>query len=113
MELRIDPWDPEYGASAELDPDLEEAVGLDLEAETAGPWEAIPPAAIDGLPRCAFVDGVRRIEARLFASEGEVEAPGLAGSWAVGSAWSTVPPDIRDVVVGRVLSGRRIHGRLP
>jgi hypothetical protein len=103
MKLRIDPWDPEYGASAEIDPGLEEAVGLDLEAELAGPWRPVPATPVDELPCCAFIDGVRRIEARLFAEEGEVEAPGLAGSWAVGSAWSGAPPEIKDIHVGREL----------
>jgi hypothetical protein len=46
---------------------------------------------------------VRRIEATLFAEEGDLQAPGLAGSWAVGCAWSTRPPKIDAVTVGREL----------
>jgi hypothetical protein len=103
VKLRIDPWDPEYGASAEIDTELEEPVGLDLSAEVVGPWRPIEVPWRDGLPCCAFVDGVRRIDARLFAEEGEAEAPGLAGSWAVGGAWSTRPPKIDRIVVGREL----------
>jgi hypothetical protein len=103
MRLRVDPWDPEYGASVELEPDLEAPVGLYLDTESSAPWKPLPPGTEDGLPCCAFVDGVRRIDVRLFAEDDGVEAPGLAGSWAVGCAWSTRPPRVDDVVVGREL----------
>lgn len=103
MRLRIDPWDPEYGASAEIEPGLEEPVGLDLTIEFPEEWRAVPAPPLEELPRCAFVDGVRRIEARLFAEDGEIEAPGLAGSWAVGCAWSMQPPKIGNIEVGREL----------
>jgi hypothetical protein len=115
MKLRIDPWDPEYGASAEIDVELEEPVGLELAIEVDGPWQPIEAPPREGLPCCAFVDGVRRIDARLFAEDGEAQAPGLAGSWAVGGAWSTRPPKIDGIVVGRelVLGGGLAHPPLP
>lgn len=103
MQLRIDPWDPEYGASIEIEPDLDEAVGLDLEVEIADRWEPIAAPEIEALPCCAFVDGVRRIEARLFAENEAGEAPGLAGSWAVGCAISRQPPRVECIEVGREL----------
>jgi len=111
MKLRIDPWDPEYGASAEIDPELEQPVGLDLTAEVEGIWEPIDTQPLGTLPCCAFVDGVRRIDARLFAEDGDAQAPALAGSWAVGSAWSTRPPRIDGVAVGRelVIGGGLVH----
>src|SRR5262249_55504927 len=100
--LRVDPWDPEYGASAA---DLLAEEGLqtiDFTVES-GIWEPITPASRDELPCCAFVDGVRRIDVRLFAEDDDSVAPALAGSWAVGSAWSTRPPAIDDISVGRSL----------
>lgn len=103
MRLRIDPWDPEYGASAELELDLEPPVGIDLTAEVAGDWQPIPAAVRERVPCCAFVDGVRRIDARLFAEDGDAELPALAGSWAVGCAWSTRPPKVDSFVIGREL----------
>lgn len=111
MKLRIDPWDPEYGASAEIDLELEEPVGLDLAVEVEGPWQPIEASPREGLPCCAFVDGVRRIDARLFAEDEDAHAPGLAGCWAVGGAWSTRPPKINRIVVGRelVLGGGLAH----
>jgi hypothetical protein len=87
----------------EIDDHLAPAVGLDLTVEEDGAWEPIAAPAQDAVPCCAFVDGVRRIDARVFAEDGDVQAPGLAGSWAVGCAWSTKPPAIGDVVIGREL----------
>jgi hypothetical protein len=88
--LRVDPWGPEYGTSLELDPieDLPQAVELDIEPTS---WAPVSPPPIAELPCCAFVDGVRRIDVRLFAEEDTSTAPALAGSWAVGVAWSTQP----------------------
>lgn len=103
MRLRVDPWDPEYGASAELDPDLGPPVGLELGVEVEGRWSPVPAPSRAQLPCCVFIDGVRRIEAALFAQDGDLQAPGLAGSWAVGCAWSTRPPKIDAVTVGREL----------
>ncbi len=110
MVLRVDPWDPEYGASIEFDPELEPAAGLDLTVEEPGAWAPLPAPRVQAGRCCAFVDGVRRIDARLFAEEDDVTAPALAGSWAVGCAWSSRPPSIEDVTIGRELV---IGGGLP
>ena len=67
--LRVDPWDPDYGTSLELEAidELPQAVELDVESV---PWAPIQPTPI-GHPRCcAFIDGVRRIDVRLFAEDG-------------------------------------------
>ncbi len=103
MQLRVDPWQPDYGASAELEADLAPPVGLQLDVEVSGQWSPIPAPEPDQLPCCAFIDGVRRIEVRLFAEERDIVAPGLAGAWAVGCAWSTRPPKIASITVGREL----------
>ena len=103
MQLRVDPWQPDYGASAEIEVDLGPPVGLELGVEEPGRWQPIPAPLPAGLPSCAFIDGVRRIETRLFAEDGDIVAPGLAGSWAVGCAWSTRPPKIASIAVGREL----------
>ena len=100
--LRVDPWDPEYGTSLELEAIEELAHAVELDVEPV-PWRPLPPPAVADLPCCAFIDGVRRIDVRLFAEEGSAVAPALAGSWAVGAAWSTRPPTVREIVVGRTL----------
>jgi hypothetical protein len=103
MRLRVDPWDPEYGGSVELDPDLGPPPALDLGVEINGPWAPLAGPAPQSPPCCAFIDGVRRIDVRLFAEDGDTGAPALAGSWAVGAAWSSRPPTISDVRLGREL----------
>jgi hypothetical protein len=111
--LRVDPWDPEYGTSLELEAieDLPQAVELDVEEL---PWQPVRATAVTALPCCAFVDGVRRIDLRLFAEENSKSSPALAGSWAVGAAWSTRPPSIGEIVVGRnlVVGGGLMHPEL-
>jgi hypothetical protein len=110
--LRVDPWDPEYGTSLELelqfDDELHQSVELDVEPIA---WAPVAPLAVRDLPCCAFVDGVRRIDLRLFAEEAGAMAPALAGSWACGVAWSTLPPRVGEIVVGRtlVVGGGLIH----
>lgn len=103
MKLRVDPWDPEYGGSIEFEPDLGPPTGLELGVEVDGAWNPVPPPAARSNVCCAFIDGVRRIDVRLFAEEGAAAAPALAGSWAVGVAWSSLPPQIADVRLGREL----------
>lgn len=100
--LRVDPWDPEYGTSLDFAPDegLPQAVEVGIEPVE---WKPISPSPVDALPCCAFVDGVRRIDVRLFAQDSGAMAPALAGSWAVGVAWSTRPPNVGEIVVGRTL----------
>lgn len=108
--LRVDPWDPEYGVSLELGLEEEAPQAVELDVEPVR-WAPVSPPSVDGLPCCAFVDGVRRIDVRLFAEDDGVMAPALAGSWAVGVAWSTRPPTIGEIVVGRtlVVGGGLVH----
>ncbi|MEX0749641.1 MAG: hypothetical protein WD359_02440 [Dehalococcoidia bacterium] len=102
--LRVDPWDPGYGSSLELELQLEDdpqqAVELDVEPVD---WAPVDPPEVEDLPCCAFVDGVRRIDLRLFAEEASGMAPALAGSWACGVAWSKLPPSVDEIIVGRTL----------
>ncbi len=111
--LRVDPWDPEYGTSLELEAidELPQAVALDVEPVA---WQPVVPEGVEELPCCAFIDGVRRIDVRLFAEDAEGMAPALAGSWATGVAWSTRPPTVGEIVVGRtlVVGGGLSHGDL-
>lgn len=83
MRLRLDPWPAEYEAPIAFDEvELPEGarINTDIEIET---WQAIAGA---GQPpvECCFVDGVRRVEARVLADiEGKL-VHGLLGSSAVG-----------------------------
>jgi hypothetical protein len=91
----VDPWDPGYGlavsdelgggALAESSAEL----GLDLELPADG-WHPVDPDLAPSLPGTVlFLDGVRRIDARIWVhghaeNGGSQPAPGIAASLAVG-----------------------------
>jgi hypothetical protein len=83
MRFSVDGWDPSYGMSLELEEQLGESTatveaGVEL---PAGQWRAVDPDP--GLvlpPALLFVDGVRRVEARVWIDD---DGPG-AGSPADG-----------------------------
>jgi hypothetical protein len=108
----VEGWAPEYGAPFDTEDELAPAEGsVDLAVERSD-WEPMP-GHDDGLPQMAFVDGVRRIDARLTVDDPQ-EGPvsGVCGSFAVGATiWDR--EDRSSSVVGArvervaVLSGRR------
>ena len=69
MTFSVDGWDPSYGASLELEGQLEESTaridpGIELPADR---WRPIDPGMAGPLPEALlFVDGVRRVEAQLW-----------------------------------------------
>ncbi len=87
----VDPWDPGYGMAVgdELDGGALAAstaeLGLDLE-RPADRWRPLDPDVAPPLPRTVlFLDGVRRIDARIWLhGNGSQPAPGLAASLAAG-----------------------------
>jgi hypothetical protein len=87
MRFRIDPWDPSYGSAldAELQPSRGDDVVLDLELP-AGEWKPIEPHPLDAPPSVVlFVDGVRRVEARVWIDEADGQVvPGICASYAAG-----------------------------
>jgi hypothetical protein len=85
LDVRLDPWDVDYGtelplAAEEISP---EEVVLDVEVPP-DQWAPIIPRAA-APPDLIFVDGVRRIEARVVLRRGHRVAHGAFGSCAVGS----------------------------
>jgi hypothetical protein len=83
--LCVEGWAPEYGAAVEPDDALAPAEGA-VEVDVEGrPWEPIP-GRDDGVPVVAFVDGVRRIDARLVLDDpARGPIPGICASFGVGS----------------------------
>jgi hypothetical protein len=84
MRVRVDPWDPGYGSAAVGEADESSApVDLDVELPAAA-WTPVP-APLPGdlpVPACiVFVDGVRRVDARVWLDD----EPGLCASWAAGA----------------------------
>jgi hypothetical protein len=102
----VDPWDPGYGVARgdELD-GRESSARLELDLELpASSWRPISPA--DGpLPGSVlFLDGVRRIDARIWVHGKDPEPlPGVVASLAAGLVCCDGAASIVDVVVDRSL----------
>ena len=72
MSFSVDGWDPSYGASLELEGQLEESTArIDAEVELpADRWRPIDPDTNGRLPEALlFVDGVRRVEAQVWIDD--------------------------------------------
>lgn len=93
MRFFVDAWDPAYGTS--LDPDLDASaarVVLDTELPEAQ-WHPIDPDPTVRRPTAIlFVDGVRRIDARVWVNQpanggapASSATPGLCASYAAGA----------------------------
>jgi hypothetical protein len=90
VRFSVDAWDPSYGTGLDLDDDLDSSsaeVDVEVELPEAG-WRPLPtPAGMRPPGKVLFVDGVRRVDARLWIAEdgGSGEAlPGLAASYGAG-----------------------------
>jgi hypothetical protein len=81
----VEGWDPDYGTPLDQDETLSPAEGSvdpTVETDEWGPLEG----ADDGVDRIAFVDGVRRIDARLTLDDPvRGPTPGLVGTFGVGA----------------------------
>src|SRR6201992_3886781 len=69
MSFSVAGWDPSYGASLELEGQLEESTArIDADVELpADRWRPIDPDTAGPLPDALlFVDGVRRVEAQVW-----------------------------------------------
>ena len=104
--LYVEEWSPEYGASVDTDESLAPAAGqIDTTVEQSGEWVPID-GVDDDFPAVAFVDGIRRVDARLTIDDpvsGPV--PGICGSFAAGATlWRRDPPrsEIQAVRVERL-----------
>ena len=81
----VEGWSPEYGAPLDQDEALapaEDSVDTGVEMRE---WAPIP-GVDDGCERIAFVDGVRRVDARLTLDDAVAgPVPGICGTFAVGA----------------------------
>ena len=109
--IHVEGWSPEYGAPldvAELEP-AEGSVDDSVETSDWAPRDGVD----DGVGHVAFVDGVRRVDARLTVDDPVAgPVPGLCGSFAVGAVrWdrATVRSTVGDERIERwaVLAGGR------
>jgi hypothetical protein len=108
--MYVEGWAPEYGAPFDPDEQLAPAEGEVDPAVERTDWEPLE-GADDGCERVAFVDGVRRADARLLMDDPAAgPIPGICGTFAVGATvWHRAErrAEIRDVKVERwaVLAG--------
>lgn len=85
MRFAVESWSPEYGVAADeggLD-EAGERVDLDVEL-AAAQWVPIRPRSTPADHLC-FVDGVRRIDARVWIGDGARVWPGVCASVAAGA----------------------------
>ena len=103
----VDPWDPGYGAAAaELDGRTESTARIDLDVELpAESWQPVSPPRGMALPSTVlFLDGVRRIDARVWVhGEAPQPVPAVAASLAAGLVCCDGAARIVDVRVDRGL----------
>ncbi|NQV05078.1 hypothetical protein HQ535_00890 [bacterium] len=90
--LFVEGWAPEYGASVEPIDALSPTEGsVDVSVEDR-PWDPVP-GVDDGVERIAFVDGIRRVDARLVLDRDDGPVPGICGSYGVGATlWDRTVP---------------------
>jgi hypothetical protein len=92
MSFSVDGWDPSYGASLEIEGQLEESTArIDAGVEVpVDRWRPINPEPAGPLPEALlFVDGVRRVEAQV---------------WIDSDSRAASPADV-DVTTGEVRPG--------
>jgi hypothetical protein len=87
LKFAVETWAPEYGVAADaerLEPAEQDA---DVGAEhPAGEWSAIDPQPQPISPeRVVFIDGVRRVDARVWITDGSQTHAGVCASVAAGA----------------------------
>jgi hypothetical protein len=102
MKFTVDPWDPSYGSAMEavLDPS-DVAVNVDVEIP-ATEWQGVESRGDGVAETVLFVDGVRRIDARVWVEDdaGDV-APGVCASYAAGVVQAGTRAEVVATKVGR------------
>ena len=97
MRIAVEAWSHEYAAEIDLgEPGDFSVEDVRTDHETRGaPWEPVARKhEAPGVDTVAFVDGTRRVDARLFGMNGgEIPVPGLAGSIGVGAVVCEPSPD--------------------
>ncbi len=91
--IYIENWSPEYGAPLEVSEESGSEGAVDPEIETSD-WKPIRGADLMDVSEVAFVDGVRRIEARITIDDPvEGPTPGVMGAFGVGAVlWERTIP---------------------
>jgi hypothetical protein len=111
VRLYVDSWDPSYGSGLDPSdggPPGESTAQLTLDTEVpAAAWQPeAAPADLRAPDVVLIVDGVRRIDARVWVEEENgVLHPGLAASYAAGVVRCDLRRGNAEVAAGRVARG--------
>ena len=103
MRFYVDAWSPEYGTSSE-DALTPTATEVDVTCEVAADrWRPLAPPTGTAPPGCiAFVDGVRRVDARVWVeTDGGGLRQGICASYAAGSVRCNGKAELVTAIVGR------------
>lgn len=89
LKVRLDPWQPEFGPEfggiEEQSPESPESLDIELE-RSSQLWSAIDPdVRAETREPVWFIDGVRRLEARVTAKLDDQYSYGAFGAYAVGA----------------------------
>jgi hypothetical protein len=105
VRFSVESWAPEYGiaADAEQFEDGSERVDVEIERRLAD-WAPVVPAPAERPGRLMFVDGVRRIDARVWIHDGDRAHVAVCASVAAGVvACGDGSAEVTDVRIARGL----------
>lgn len=104
MQFAVESWDPDYGTSGNVE-ELDASTDLvNAEAERAlEDWAPLEPLRSEDPGTVYFVDGVRRIDARIWVTVDGLVLPGSCATVAAGTVACT--PRRAEVVQVQVLRG--------
>lgn len=101
--LRLDPWPADYEGAVQMEETAESSAAVDSSVEMAD-WRALSAENVRAFERVFFVDGVRRVEARVLTETAGGMSHGLFGSLAVGAVLSQgAKANFHQIVAARYL----------
>lgn len=108
IRFTVETWAPEYGAAVDEAEPAASAEQVDVTVEVApASWVPRSPPAVEPQLPVRFVDGVRRIEARVWISApGGLVHQGICASYAAGVASCDGAAAVEAAVVRRALFSR-------
>lgn len=89
MRFHVDGWDPSYGSSVDGAEGamIDSTAKINTDVETlAADWAPVQPSAVTLPDAVLFVDGVRRIEARLWIEQPDTADPTTGATLVEGAA---------------------------
>ncbi len=85
MQFAVEAWDPDYGTGGDAGTLDASTDTVDASLEFAlEDWRPVVPRPLGDEPKIYFVDGVRRIDARIWVTDGPRVLPGSCATVAAG-----------------------------